>query len=272
MNHDHLPALGVWSHADLIGSAGRPALHRAIAENRLLHIGHGWYATGTADPAVLGALRLGCRLGCLSVLRLHGVWTPPDSFTHVFFRRNQPPRSPDRLDHRLQNWPDRSPTMSLWHSLESAVLRHEAETAVIVLESAVEQKLITLADARTIAAIGQVKKQRILRRVRAGAQSGTETRLRLFFELRGVPVKIQVPIPDVGHVDLLVGDSLVLEADSRAHHSHSTSYATDRRRDLELRRAGFSVIRLTYLQVFGDWDRTSAALSQILRSRRHRFR
>src|SRR5690606_25919148 len=103
-----------------------------------------------------------------------------------------------------------------------------------------------------------------------GAQSGSETRLRVFFQRRNVPVATQVPIPGVGHVDLLVGQSLIVEADSQAHHSRPRNVAADRERDLTGRQLGFRSLRLSYEQIWHTWERTQRALATELRLRHHR--
>lgn len=102
------------------------------------------------------------------------------------------------------------------------------------------------------------------------SQSGTESRVRLHLQQRHVPVRPQVHIVGVGRVDLLVGNSLAIELDSRAHHTGAENYAKDRSRDLELVRLGYRVIRLTYQQVFDDWAATQLTLSDVLSSRAHR--
>jgi very-short-patch-repair endonuclease len=58
-----------------------------------------------------------------------------------------------------------------------------------------------------------------------------------------------VRIRGVGRVDLVIGDRLVIECDSREFHDKADSYAADRARDLELLRQGYREIRLTYAQV-----------------------
>ena len=63
-------------------------------------------------------------------------------------------------------------------------------------------------------------------------------------------------ITHVGRADLLVGKSLVIEFDSRAHHLADANYAADHRRDLTLNALGFHRIRLTWHHVFVDWPAT----------------
>lgn len=101
------------------------------------------------------------------------------------------------------------------------------------------------------------------------SQSGSETRVRLFFQRHRVPVRAQAVIPGVGHVDLLVGRSWIVEADSDAHHGARRDVMVDRHRDLTARELGYDTLRLSYEQIWHDWDRTREALLAHLRTRRH---
>jgi len=91
------------------------------------------------------------------------------------------------------------------------------------------------------------------------------------FRLRrlGVKVRSQVFIEDVGRVDLLVGKRLVIEVDSRAHHTGESTYQTDRRRDLVLVARGRLVLRFTYHQIVHEWDAVLKELRLLIRSEAH---
>jgi very-short-patch-repair endonuclease len=53
---------------------------------------------------------------------------------------------------------------------------------------------------------------------------------------------------------------LVVETDGRATHGHAAAFERDRRRDLDLELAGWSVMRITWRQVTTEPQRVSAAL------------
>ena len=89
---------------------------------------------------------------------------------------------------------------------------------------------------------------------------------------RGLRVRTQVPIAGVGAVDVLVGDRLVIELDGSEFHSGSREFANDRRRDLELARRGYRVIRLSFSQVMTDWDACEAVILRLVRAGEHRWR
>ena len=85
------------------------------------------------------------------------------------------------------------------------------------------------------------------------AESGTESLVRLRLRRRRVRVRTQVPIDGVGRVDMLLRRRVVLEVDSRAHHTDGDSYQRDRLRDLKLLARGYVVIRVTWEQVMFGW-------------------
>lgn len=68
----------------------------------------------------------------------------------------------------------------------------------------------------------------------------------------------QARIPGVGHVDLLVGESQIIECDGEVHHS-GTQFRTDRARDLAARDLGYDVLRLSYEQIWVTWEETNVS-------------
>lgn len=136
----------------------------------------------------------------------------------------------------------------------------------MVLESATNLGLITRASAEQHIGLASLRMQRTLSFFDPSAGSGSETRVRLFLQQHRFPVRSQVAIDGVGHVDLLVGRSLIVECDSASHHS---DHREDRRRDLAARELGYSTLRLSYSQVHRTWSRTSEKLLHLLRTQRH---
>ena len=104
----------------------------------------------------------------------------------------------------------------------------------------------------------------------AFAESGSETRVRRYLERKGVTVKAQVRIDSIGRVDLVVGNSLIIECDSMAHHGSVEGYHRDRERDANALQLGYRVLRLTWEQIWLRWDETKQLLDQLTSSRFHR--
>ncbi|WP_199538953.1 endonuclease domain-containing protein [Desertihabitans brevis] len=249
----------------------RRELEALVAGGAYRRIGGGWLVSGAASSDVVSALTRGTRLTCLSAAKAVGLWTPPFEGVHVYVRRGcdtPPPYRGHRPEPRC--WPDRSPIapvpLLLQHSLRCA----GTETAAILLESAWNLGILDAAGVADVVGRLPSKPRTSLSRLRGDAQSGTETRVRRWLESRRVRVRAQVTIRGVGRVDLLVGDRWVVECDSVAHHTGVESYARDRRRDLELQRLGYVVTRLSWEQVFLEWEATRQALTEILRRGEHR--
>lgn len=167
-------------------------------------------------------------------------------------------------------WKHDEAVMPLADALLDACRCLPVHKAAILLESALEKRCISRPQVEEVLAALPVDISRQLSRVRSDAGSGTETRVRWWLESLHVHVRAQVLVLPWARVDMLVGKNWVIECDSHRFHELASQYSLDRERDLALRAQGFTVTRLTYEQVFRDWERTSASLLQILRRREHR--
>ena len=245
-------------------------LNELLSSGRLTRLRRGWFAGALADPNAVRAIRLGGRLGCLSGCRAHGLWVPPGNDLHVIYGAGR--KTPSPLDgvqfHRLST-PCNQALADVDQCLAQVIRFHDPESALVVLESAMDRRLISEADARgLIRAAGSVK-AKALAHLRTGAQSGSETRVRLFLQRRRIPVRAQVHLDGLGRVDLLAGRSLIIETDSDAHHSSAEAQTRDRGRDLRAWEMGYQFVRLGFTQVWHTWDHTQQVLGSILRSGIH---
>jgi very-short-patch-repair endonuclease len=262
----HISQLGTHGIGD---AARRRFLRRGLMER----VGS-WYVRDVAPPEVVALLRQGVRPTCVSAARLHGLWTPLHEGEHVYRPRGpvSPETSSSLVMHGsdLRSWPDRSPVAGLELTLTHAARCLPVRDAAILFESALNKRLITMVAAqRIIAGLPRARRAQ-LSRVSPLAESGTETAVRWWLESLHVPVAPQVRVPGVGRVDLRLGESWVIECDSVQFHDNPRQYHLDRARDLQLQAHRYTVTRLTWEQVFLDWDRTSAHLRTILRRREHR--
>ncbi|CAN5195052.1 hypothetical protein BH09ACT6_BH09ACT6_20550 [soil metagenome] len=103
------------------------------------------------------------------------------------------------------------------------------------------------------------------------SQSGLETLVRLRLRARGISVVTQKYHPEVGHVDLLVGDRLVIEVDGRETHDSDGGFVSDRARDLILFRDDMRILRLTYAHVMYNWHEVEPIILDKIRRRDHRW-
>lgn len=110
---------------------------------------------------------------------------------------------------------------------------------------------------------------RLLDKVDPRAGSGTESVTRVRLRNANVLVRSQVEIEDVGRVDLLVGERLILECDSREFHN-DRQRTEDNRRDRVATVGGYRVLRIDYAEVMFGWDAVLADVMDLVRTRRHR--
>lgn len=247
-----------------------------LADHKLQLIRQGWYAEEGADSDAVRAIRHRGQVGCISGCDKYGLWIPPQyrEELHICLTNR------DGIDSRLAKRgiiahrggdPELRVLRPLEDCLNDVIKHHDAETALILLESALNFKLISFEEGQALISKQPAYKQRQLRFFTPGAQSGSETRVRLFFDKRGVKARAQEKIKTVGRVDILVGRSLIVECDSWTHHSSNLDRHNDWTRDLNARNLGYDVIRLSYEQVWHQWDDTKKRLSNQLRKRKHRL-
>ena len=170
----------------------------------------------------------------------------------------------------MRSWPDSDPVAELELALEHAGRCLPVRDAAILFESALNKGLLTWHVAQRIVSGLPSSRRRQLARVSPLAESGTETAVRWWLESLHVPVTPQVVVPGVGRVDLKLGQNWIIECDSVQFHDNPRQYHLDRARDLQLQARRYTVTRLTWEQVFLDWERTSELLLTILRRREHR--
>lgn len=134
-----------------------------------------------------------------------------------------------------------------------------ADDVVACLDSVMNLGLATTDELRWMLPPSWAKAQTLLDRCDR-AESGSESLVRLRLRRRNLRVRVQVRIEGVGRVDLLVGDRLVIEVDSRTHHTATAQYHSDRFRDQRLVELGYRVIRVTWEQVMFGWEPAEHAI------------
>ena len=257
-------------------------IRRAVRLGDVLLLRQGWVALPTADRDVAAAVRVGGALTCTSVLRRLGLWNAHDGRLHV----RVPPGSsrlgsPSGRERALSDRhgvtihrPGSAPAISravdpVATAVAVAIRCQPRLDAIATLDSALHSRVLSLASVRAIIEPLPRKYHAMLALVDGSAQSGLESKARISLLGCRVKVRSQVAITGVGHVDLLIGDRLVLELDGHRWHSAKEDFEEDRRRDLELTRVGYLVVRLSYDQVTWRWDGCEAVLLEIVRRREH---
>lgn len=224
---------------------------RAVTERTLLRPRKGRYLLGGAPADVVAAVGVGGRLTCVSELRKRGVFLieAPDR-VHVHLERNASRLGGSKDSRPKLHWQSLSrephphaPSVLMVDALIHAVQCLDAQAAVVALDSALNKRLIREEDLGEIFRALPRGYRRLRRRVDGRAESGTETIVRLMIRSLGSRVKLQVAISGVGRVDMVVDGWLVVECDSKAHHSDWETQRADRRRDQQLAQRGYAVYR-----------------------------
>lgn len=264
---------GIITRMAAVRWVGRRSVERLIANGDLLPVSRGRVAVRGIAPSILAAARSRGTLTCLSALKLHDVWTLDDSRIHV----NRARGMRDRYALPAAMCDCRGKLVGQVTMLEpvdvalSAVLAcHDREDGIVALDSIIRAGLLTTDELERIAARHGSGALRLLSRADGCVESPLESVLRFRLLMLGVRVRTQVGIPGLGRVDLLLGESLIIEADGYQFHSGKDSFRDDRRRDREALRQGFQCIRVTWADVFQDWDAVLPVLLEIVRTRRHR--
>ncbi|MGO1545307.1 MAG: DUF559 domain-containing protein [Gulosibacter sp.] len=271
---------GVVSYAQLLESCASQTQIRHLLKNQALtRIRHGWYASAGANQAVLRAVKSGGVLSGPAALQLHKVWTPPEQPIHVRTHRRNRLRliqingEPDLVGVELSNIRNLRVNKSV-DPVETALLVSmlmcPRDTAIVLADSALNNELLSLRALRHVAEHAGAKGASVLGMVSEHSESGTETIFRLWLMRNRIKFVQQVRIAGVGRVDFLIGQSLVVEIDSFAHHAGWDEQRKDRFRDRRLAALGYMPVRLTYSDVMYSMDKAGQDILTIIRRDAHR--
>ena len=247
-------------------------VRKRVREGSLIRLRPGWYATPSADAAVVEAVRKGGALGCVSALRRHGLWVPP-GYDGVHARFSKYGKKPHGRSCRGSGRP--LPVIAALDSvpvaLDCAVKCMKAEDWIVVCDSALNSANLTVSDLQSAMGTVPYRIRELMAKCDPGSQSGTESFARLRLRAAGFKVYVQPRIPDVGRVDLRVG-RLLIECDSKEHHTSLADYQNDRHRDRKALLGRWLTMRITYDDVLYGWDDVLADVRAITRAGRHRIR
>ncbi len=267
-------ALHVGRRGDLLQEGyTRTRIDSLIRSGDLVRLGHEWLGTARTPLRVAASLTRGGRLTCIDAAALHGAWEVSSPARHEVRLHGSPAPMPDELvvGHvGLRTWPDREPIVPLPLALDHVARCQAPDVAVMVLESAAHRGLLDRASLDAVLAGLPLKTRRALGPIDGRAMSGPESRVRRFFERRGVAVQPQWFVPGVGYTDMRVGEGLIIECDSWAHHGSREAQDEDRRRDRALVLLGYRVVRLSFDDVIVHWERTQHFLGALIARRVHR--
>lgn len=267
-------ALHVGRRGDLIRAGyTRTRINTLIRRGELVRLGHEWLGTAQTPPRVAAALTRGARLTCIDAASLHGAWEVSSSNRHEVRLHGSPAPVPDKLVVKhlgVRTWPDQEPIVPLPLALGHVARCQAPDVAVMVFESVAHRHLLDRTSLDAVLAGLPQKVRRSLGPIDGRAMSGPESRVRRFFERRGVAVEPQWFVPGVGFTDMRVGESLIVECDSWTFHGSRETQDEDRRRDRTLVLLGYRVVRVSFEDVIVHWERTQRFLGELITRRVHR--
>lgn len=228
-----------------------------------MRLRRGVYGVPDLHPDVADAARVGGRVAGLSTLWHHGLWVPPGarSVLHVEVADEVQEQRPTGAQGRpvLVHWlpvgsRPRFGVAPLEATLARAAQHLPLPFAVAVLDSALRASPLIPIELQFLAAGWRPKARAAAALADERSDSGTESVLRVLLREAGIDSTPQAPLPLGGgqRADLLVGDRLLIECDSEAHHGEPANRRADLRRDESLIALGFIVYRPDYRQVFDD--------------------
>ncbi|WP_375389226.1 endonuclease domain-containing protein [uncultured Amnibacterium sp.] len=289
-----------WTTADLsrLGRSRRQ-LSAARSGGALVPVRKGHFASPRASTDVVRCARVGGVATATTAARALGLWTPPDSVPgaatarDAFGRLVKPPqrlqvavagtaarlRNPDDASLRLVpsaavvvHWTDPASLVDAMPSriaspvllVQHAFLSLPPERALAILDSALHQRFLRVADLHVIAAGLPAHLRPVVFAADARAESGIETIVRYLLRLLGLRVEPQVGIAGLGSVDLLVEGRLIIECDGREWHDDERAFEEDRRRDMVGATRRYRTLRFSWYQVLFRWDEVGAAVLNAL--------
>ena len=244
-------SFGVASHRQLLAAGHtKHEVERHLRHGSITRLRRGWFAQPGANPLVATAVRAGGVLTGPTALALHGAWQLSPRAVHVRGHHRYDITGRDVVAHVLKPSPPFNSAVDPVDVSVQVLLRDcPRQDAVVVADSIVNRRLLSLEDFAQIAQGLGRRGEAVLHRLDPLAESGTETLFRLWARKHNIQLSSQVPFGDFERVDFLIGKSLVVECDSVEHHTSLAAYENDRLRDLKLQTMGYAVVRLTYRQV-----------------------
>ncbi|MGV9196993.1 endonuclease domain-containing protein [Arcanobacterium canis] len=267
-----------------LGYQTQADIRHAITQGHLHKVARGWY-TNSALPipdVYFAALLTNTQVACCSALSQHNIWIPPRQTESIHLALTKSQRytkitaARQRINspivaHRGASWDlhtgwERDKLlMPLEPALEQAIHLHDPLTGIIAVESALNQGAISYAWVDHLCARLPSVKSKALLGASHLSESGSETKIAHFLRSHRFQFRQQVRLFPGMRVDFL-RNRHVIEVDGFEYHAGHHYYERDRERDLRLQEAGFTVTRLSFAQVWRDWERTAPRLLTVLRT------
>ena len=288
--------LGHLASVQELRERGVPArsVRTAIDRGAVTRLARGLYACAhlralSDGPSMVLAAHAHGRIGCLSALRLAGVWAGTDPRLHLQLRPDQHGTRRQAADDTgrqiVYHWadpfpgtagtpppPDAEPRLSTGRSwlvepmdaVWRAIHCLDEEHAIACLESAVHEGFISRDQLAQICRLAPARLQAGIAEIEFTADSGQETIVRRRLRHAGLRVVAQESVYGLPAEDLVVEDCVCVETDGKKWHGPDR-FQADRDRDLVFEGLGRRVLRLTQRHVLEDWESTYLTILRVVR-------
>ncbi|MCD4850966.1 type IV toxin-antitoxin system AbiEi family antitoxin domain-containing protein [Arthrobacter sp. AK01] len=244
------------------------ALAKAVSDGTAARLHRGVYTSGDADPDVVAAFRADGVLTCISAARFYGLWTLESAeelhlscSTGLARRRvahhgaRQHPDHPylpvagvaDVLIHALRCLPE----------LDALVLVQSAVSLALLSTDFLKSRLPGNRNGRVRATLDAVLPR---------SDSLLEVLAHTHFTRAGLGVQMHADVPEVGEVDCLVNECLIVELDGGTH-LEGKQVKKDQYRNNAAMRMGLLSLRYYYADVVHHPERMVAEVKAVLRNR-----
>jgi len=242
-------------------------LRRALRQGAATRVRTGIVASANCAPEIRDAAHVGGRLAGASAARYLGLWHPPHTRLVIEVPRGThcSTRTAGAVILRGPSGPRRvgcSPASDIVvHVLRTEPL----PVAIAIIDSALARGAVVPTDLQRVSESLSRSRRSQLALVDGRSESGTESVVRVALALAGIIAvpQVRIPLTRASRVDLVVGDRLVIECDSRAFHTDPDAVLRDRERDLQLIRLGFLVVRVPYAAAMFDLGGVVSAIQRM---------
>lgn len=240
----------------------RWAIDAAVRSGALLRPARGTLATPGCSADVVQAAARCASLACVSAIADQGLdLLRAPRQPHLTGPATRP--GPGVTWHRGRSDGPRLPAARA--AAQMLTCRPAAE-CLVALDGVLRRDFATRAEiAGQLPANVRGPARRLLAQADGRAESVLESLVRFHLLRAGIPdIELQAAIPGLGHVDLLLGGWLVLEADGLEGHSDPVAFAEDRRRTTVAAEQGFITIRIGWRQISERPAETVAIVQRVL--------
>ncbi|MET4540602.1 very-short-patch-repair endonuclease [Arthrobacter bambusae] len=244
------------------------ALAKAVNDGAVARLHRGVYTSADADPDVVAAFRADGLLTCVSAARFYGLWTLGGAEeVHLSCSTGLARRRV--VHHGARLHPDHPylPVAGVADVLIHALRCLPELDALVMVQSAVSLALLSTDFLRSkLPGNRNGRIRETLDLVLPRADSLLEVLAHTHFTKAGLKVQMHVDVPEVGEVDCLVNECLIVEIDGGTH-LEGKQVKKDQYRNNAAMRGGLLSLHYYYADVVHHPERMVAEVLTVLRKR-----